>query len=409
MLLSPVLSYYTVNMRDVQVTYYFALATTVLGIAWLAFNFKHVRFPAFGYPLILYIIFLAIWANFNGEIDRRGWVNYIFNNLNLQILFILIIIYNTEFTEKFIKYSLFFIKITIVLAFVFSLIQLVSDPFFFTPREIINRTWDANIYQVRRMSIFGYVNANGVGLIFLPLVSIYLGYQLFVKKNYVYLLGLAGIVSFASNNRYVMVGFLILLILILISKKINFITVFQWLFAGIIVLIVLIEVFKFIGYDLVEFYNRRIFSEGNIRESTRYLAFEIFLKFFPEYWFVGNGLHLSTEIAGAIGGRSSQIHIGYLSHLVSYGILGSLMLFTFWYMLARDLYKTAKRTFFYGTFIAFMIFFWANATLVHYSIYTYGLLYALIFDKYFKDKQLKEEEVILDDQAEVQDSKNPSG
>ena len=48
--------------------------------------------------------------------------------------------------------------------------------------------------------------------------------------------------------------------------------------------------------------------------------------------------------------------------------------------------KTAKKTNYWGSFFAFLTYFWAQATLVNYSIFFYGLMFALVFDKYFQDK-----------------------
>ena len=86
----------------------------------------------------------------------------------------------------------------------------------------------------------------------------------------------------------------------------------------------------------------------------------------------------------AIG--SSHIHVGYLSHLVAYGIVGCFFLFGFWFLLVKKLYRTAKQTNYWGSFFAFLTFLWAFATFSHSSIFLYGLIFALVFNKYFEDK-----------------------
>ena len=150
-----------------------------------------------------------------------------------------------------------------------------------------------------------------------------------------------------------------------------------------------IFIFLFIGqmgYNLQTFYRERLFSEGSINENTRYKAIFNFAHFFPQKPIFGTGVHLTEEIKEAsesIG--SSQIHVGYLSHLVSYGIFGSILLFTFWFLLARRLYRNAKLTNYWGAFFAFLIYFWAQTTLVNYSIFFTGLIFAFVFDKYYLD------------------------
>ncbi|MCD4744736.1 MAG: hypothetical protein K8R58_00375 [Bacteroidales bacterium] len=386
LLLSPIISYFAVEGTGRNADYYFRIATTGIGLLFLIINSKKIKIPRYLFPLIFYIIYLAIWATQNGEIERRSLFNYFFNNVNIQILFILIIINNTKFDSFFINNSIKVIKLTIIIAFAISFIQLIYDTAFFTPKKIIEDNLNANIYQVRRTSIFAYVHQTALGLSFLPLVSILLGtYLVHDKKNFYPFLIMAGIVAIASNTRYIIAGLLIVLFQILVSRGISLNKSIKWfIYVGVIVFVVF-QVFEFIGYDLKDFYNQRLFAEGSFKKTTRYLAYEMFLKFFPKSWFWGTGVHLTDEIKHEIGGRSSQIHLGYLSHLVSYGIFGSFLYFFYLYLFARDLYSTAKKTSFYGAYFAFLIFLWANMTLVYYSVYTYGLIFAFIFNKYFKD------------------------
>ena len=99
---------------------------------------------------------------------------------------------------------------------------------------------------------------------------------------------------------------------------------------------------------------------------------------------VTNPDHLTDEIkeaSRAVG--SSQIHVGYFSHLVSYGLFGSIFLFTFWFGLVRDLYKKAKSSGFYGPLFAFLVFLWFNATAVDYYLRYPGLIIAIVFNQYY--------------------------
>ena len=143
----------------------------------------------------------------------------------------------------------------------------------------------------------------------------------------------------------------------------------------------------YLGYDFLDWYNTRLLAEGSIKETTRFKAIENFIVFFPREPIFGTGVHLTDEILSAsksVG--SSQIHVGYLSHLVSYGLVGSFFLFGFWYLIAKKLLITAKQTNYWGSFFAFLTFLWAQATLVHFSIFYYGLIFALVFDKYIQDR-----------------------
>jgi len=115
--------------------------------------------------------------------------------------------------------------------------------------------------------------------------------------------------------------------------------------------------------------------------STRFLAFELFAKYFPENPFFGTGEHVTAELARSLQGRSSQIHVGYLSHLFEFGIFGSILLFSFWFYIAKRLFKTSRRFNYYGTFLGFLCFLVANLTLVKYSIFEYGIILSLLFNK----------------------------
>ena len=58
---------------------------------------------------------------------------------------------------------------------------------------------------------------------------------------------------------------------------------------------------------------------------------------------MGTGETVNEELKTALENRSSQIHVGYFSCLYQFGIIGSSFLFTFWFLIALEFYKTAKR------------------------------------------------------------------
>lgn len=242
-------------------------------------------------------------------------------------------------------------------------------------------------YKDRRNSIFGYIEPNELGLTFLPLLSVLIGY-LFYKKNkyYAIFIILGGTTSLLSNTRYIMIGYILVLTQLLVSEKINVAKLVKYAFISIITALFLYMVLFYLGYDLNQWYENRLLSEGTLKETSRYYAWINFLRFFPENPLLGTGVHMTREIQIASNDAgSSQIHVGYLAHLVSYGIIGSILLFGFWFLLARKLFLRAKKTKYYGSFFSMLVFLWANATLVKYSMFFYGLIFAFIFDKIFYD------------------------
>ena len=334
------------------------------------------------------MIYIPIRAHLADLPKRHILTQTYYDIINASIFFIIMMIYNTKFDDNFIRKRIKIFKITVIIAAIVSIVQVVNTNFL-NPRNYYEyEDYSFSLYEFRRTSIFGFVNPNEIGLSYMPLLSVLIGYSLFKKNNkYIFFLLLGGISAFLSNGRYVMVAFVILTLQLILSYKVKTFSIFRYLIFTSIAIIILFYTLTSLGYDVSNWYNVRLFPEGSMQEITRYKAIDNFLIFFPRTIFFGTGVHLTDEIRAAshvIG--SSQIHVGYLSHLVSYGIVGSFFLFGFWFLLAKKLYKTAKQTNYWGSFFAFLTFFWAQATLVYYSIFFYGLIFALVFDKYFQDK-----------------------
>jgi hypothetical protein len=355
MLLSPLLSYITFGLMGLRsITFYFTIFTFFYGFLFIIIKGKAIKIPSMIYLLILYSVFLSIWGFWNEGFERRGIFPVIMNRDITSVFFIIIIIYNTNFSERFIKRSILLIKITVIVAAIVSLIQVVDFSFMdSTPiwsKDKLRGTLLGDLYLDRRGSIFGYVNQNEMGL------------------------------------SYMLVAFILITFQILIVKKIKISGIFKYIIVITISGFVLIQILSYLGYDFTDWYKIRLFAEGSIQETTRYKAIENFLLFFPRNVFVGFGGVTDEITAASYAIGSSQIHVGYLAHLVYYGIIGSFFLFGFYFLLAKKLYKTAKLTNYWGSFFAFLVFLWANITLVYFSIFFYGITFALVFDKYFHDR-----------------------
>ena len=238
------------------------------------------------------------------------------------------------------------------------------------------------------MSIFGFVDSNELGLSFIPFSSVIIGH-LFRnhKKSYIYLIIAVGITSLVSNNRYCMIGFLLLTLQFAFYYKKELKIYLKFISIAVVLILIFYFALDIFGYNLLDWYHKRLLAEGSIEQTTRYKAWGNFIYFFPKYFLWGTGQFNAPAVARAshsIG--SSQIHVGYLAHLVSYGIVGSFFFFGFLFMIAKSLFRHAKITNYWGSFFAFLIFLWAEATLVHYTIFFTGLIFALVFDKYYYDK-----------------------
>ncbi len=364
----------------------------LFGLIGVMIYFVHIlkgdslKYPKYLIPFILLIIYYAIWDFVNGDIKEIGLFTYFYRNSWLYSLVLLILIENTSFDKQFIDRIIIIFKGTIVVAFVVVLFQLIIDPYFLMPEET-KHTYlylSTGQYEIRLQSIFGYIAPNEVGYSLIPIISILIGYYLLKNEAFSLIwLFMAGIVFFGTKTRFIYLNFFIILLQYPLIHGIKIKKTFRVIIFSLFSSIVMLIVLQSIGFSVEEFIEKRLFSESS---STRLLAVEMFVNFFPENPFFGTGIHVGDELSRAIGGRSSQMHVGYLSHLYEYGFVGSILLFYFLILVLRKFYVDSRITLYYGSFFSFLTVFVANLTLVHFSIFNYGLLFAFIFNKYINDQ-----------------------
>lgn len=400
LLFSPFLSYYTLTNFHVSSQFYMGILTIVYGIFYLTAFPGKIKIPSYAWWLLLFILYQF----FVFKIDEYGFSYKILTagllyNIHVSAFFAIIVIYNSNFDNNFLKKAIALIKITVIIAAVVSIIQVKFYNFMdanpIWAMDEIGDTLLGNLYKDRRGSIFGFIDANELGLSYLPLLSVLIGFLLINRsKWYSFFLILGGVSAFLSNTRYVMIAFIIITFQILVGQNFNIKKFIKKLLYILIVAFVLYQLLIYLGYNIDEWFLNRLFEEGSIEQSTRYQAIRNFLIFFPENAILGTGGMTDAIKMASYSIGSSQIHVGYLSGLVYYGLIGSFFLFGFWFMLAKQLYKTAKHTNYWGSLFAFLIFLWANATLVCFHIFFYGIIFALVFDKYYSDQFTFQKEVI---------------
>ncbi len=389
MLFIPFFSYYTVY-HDFRIGApgYFRHFATLFGFALVFLKYK---VPNFSYLILLFSIYFSVWPIITGLQEERTFLIQFLRNPYTATFFILIIVYNTNFNEKIIRYSIFILKVTVVISLIVSVIQVFDETFWNAaltknPEEY---RFANNLYLHRRSSIYGYIDPNALGLAFIPLLSVLIGKQLYEGDNkYILFLIMGGIVALLSNGRYIIVGFLILTLQVLLQSRVKIKSFVKYTTVITISIIAFTYSLTYLGYDFKDWGETRLFAEENIFETTRYHAIETFALFFPEAPIFGTGGMTEEILDASAKVGSSHIHIGYLSHLVSFGIFGCFFLFGFWFLLFKRLYKTAKITGYWGSFFAFLTFLWSFTTMSQSSIFFYGLIFALVFDKYYTDKFL---------------------
>lgn len=361
---------------------------SVLFILQLIQEGKKVEFPAYLGWLCAAFVYYFIWA---WEQDFRlhgGFHKFLYKNPTLFSIFVFMLVENLKFSRQYVSRIKLILVITVFVSLAVSLIQAFYNSDFMMPvgNENYYSEYGTDFGKVRFVSIYGWLAQNDYGLSFLPIVSILVGLSLVEKNRLPWLIvAVATVYVILSGARWIMAGFLVLFMQYFVFKKNSVITLLKYLGILILSVALAIKALELIGYDITLIVNR---LQSKTYES-RFLAFELFLEYFPAQPWLGTGMHVTKSLASELAGMSSQIHVGYLSHLLSYGIIGSTFLFAAWWSFTARLWRTAKKTRYFGSFFGFLTFLAANLTLVDYSIYYYGIVFLVVFSNYERDKREK--------------------
>lgn len=351
---------------------------------------REFTYPKYLLPFILLVFYYMIWAFVNGDAGNFDFdtILYFYRNQWIYSLVTLLLIENTVFDEQFIALIIKVFKVTIIVSFIVILYQLFVDPFFLMPPELKKDFLFRTQYEIRLQSIFGYIAPNEVAYSLIPIVSILIGYYLMLNKslNPLWVI-MAGIVFFGTKTRFIYLNFIVILLQYPLVNGLNIKKVTKIVLLSIISVIVLVFILNSAGFNIEVFIQNRLLSES---ASTRLLAVDMFSRFFPHNPFFGSGIHVGEDLSRAIGNRSSQIHVGYLSHLYEYGVIGTIVLLYFLISVLKRFYETSRYTNYYGSVFAFGVIFVTNLTTVNFSIYSYGILFAFIFNKFINDQYFKE-------------------
>lgn len=381
LLIAPFLAFFIRTYLNAGPYYVLGNIATLLVII-LALK-KKLNVPKYIYPLIILFFYYSIWNFFNGRVEEFGIIELIFKNYTLHTISILLIIENVNFNYKFINASIKVFKILALLSIVVIFIQFIFKSFFFTPKTIIGLS--SGEFNTNN-SIWGYLTSIDIGLSFLPIMALLINDSLIKKKLIQSLLWLviSGLVAFMTNARWIMINFSFLLFLpiyLIPGSKIK--NIAFSLIGALIVILLLNEFFNVTDIETNSYIENRILSKS---ANSRLLAIDLFSEYFPLHPFLGSGVHVGNDLRRELAGRSSQIHVGYLSHLYEFGIVGSVFLFLFWFFIAKIFYRTAKISKQYGIFIGFLCFLLANLTLVEYSSFYMGLIFLFVFNRFYRNK-----------------------
>lgn len=381
LILHPIVAYFVWNVLSIYANKIYSFLLIVLTVSYLLIKKSKILFPKYLWLIVYYSVYILGWDYVHGFVQEKGIIVYFTYWNYFNILILMLYVYNQPYNPKIIKNLLRIIPIIIVVASIVSMLQVFVDPYFWSRTASIISYNMIGTYLSRRPSIFGWGDPLNIGLGFIPLVACYIDYLVSNNKKYWGWLVLIGLVSFASNTRYIIGGFLIITFIpIFYQIKRRKVTILSsFVKYSVIIILTSAVLFLILGYNFEEFYNKRLFHEGSVEENTRFKAINTFMYFFPRRPILGNGYRLSDDVAAVSRENgSSRIHVGYLQHWVSYGIIGSILLFSIWFIIWRKLWLIGKRQNYYGGFWSFAIFLWSNLTFPKYSFFYFGIIISLL-------------------------------
>ena len=402
--LGPVVAFLSRIYLDVD--YYNLMSAVVLAAFLIQFMDyillrKKYRFPKYTLFLLAFIIYTMVSDKYLAGKDLN--IKYFYSNRLISSYLILLIIENIQISGKFIKKYYKVVIIMLITAVVVIVIQQVIDKTFlvdlqsgYTKMFVLNMS----DFNTQLPSILSWMGGLEITFYFISLAGVVLSIKFKQSKslrNILLWYAMVTVFAFLSKSRWTMVNALLLFTLYPIYIKINIKKFTQYALITLLVMYGSIIVLESVNVPVTKVISDRIFEEnrgglGQGSSSSRILAFYIFAKLFPEHPFFGKGhLHQTGgnskdyELVRELAGRSSQIHVGYLSLLYYYGLLGGALFLIFIFQFVRKIFYESKISNFWGGFIAILGFVIGNLTLVTFTIFWAGISMALLFHKYYLD------------------------
>ena len=317
---------------------------------------------------------------------------YILSDTNILACAILFIIENTNFDERFISIMNRNILVVVIISLAVSVIQIKYPAFFISPDITGNEDNIVYLEQNRNFSIYSWTNINTLGITFPFLISILLSVYDLKKPRFLLIVVSGMVVSFLTKARYVMISMIIVFTQLFISSKITIRNKIISVFVFIISIILLNTFAESYGYSIQQVIDDRILEKDSDMESAnaRLTSYYVFLLKFPENPWFGVGPETRDDVIQLLGGEAPLIHIGYLSYLYFYGIVGFFLLLVSIFFLLREAFFVGQKYLFWGSFYGLLSFCFANATFVYFNFSEMGIILAVIYIKYYNDKFILE-------------------
>lgn len=396
--LSPLLSVFIVRFTAVKSgTYVFNALIAIASIIVLLEAFKNNRLRV---PIYLrYLFIFCVYTVFSDIFlaDKAFTFMYFFKNQLFFGFLAALVIENTDFHSGYMRKLTKLLKTIFWLSIVAILIQQFVDYNFMLNPNALEETEAADEMERRLSSIYSYLGGPlYAGLTVIPVLSILVAENAKRKKP-VFSLYIAGaIFSLLNKSRWVLINLVLTIFSKFNIRKLSLVQVFKIVASIVIASVATLYVLRYFDFDIDEFVAQRLLetNHGGLQEgaaSSRLLAFEIFGQVYTEHPIIGKGnLNWGEGAKGdkalslLLRGRSSQIHVGYLSLLYWYGLLGAIPFICFLYTMMGRMRSVAKKFNYWGPFWGMMGLVFANLTLVFFHLNVPGLLLCLVYSRYYE-------------------------
>lgn len=349
-----------------------------------------VRVPKYLVCFIIFTIYhLASTLFFKTMPEGENPIYSVLSDINLFACTLLIIIENMTFSEEFIHKMYRNLFIVVVLTLIVSVIQIKFPTFMFNEKLLEGEELDFWGEEIRNNAFYSYVNTNSLGISFPIFVAILLNYY-DTQKKYFALIILSGIVvAFLTKTRYVMLSTIIAFSELFFAQKRSMSKRLSLVLTFAVSIVIIVFIANEAGFNIDEVIANRILEKGNDMESAkaRVTSYEVFMIKFPEHPWLGVGPKTRPDVVALLNGEAPLIHVGYLSYLYFYGVVGCFFIFLSFFFLLKDAWSVGKRYNFWGSFYGFVSFLVANVTFVYFNMAEMGMIIAVLYLRFYNQPE----------------------
>lgn len=388
------LGFLTENFLNTHINKILSILSLVLFL--VAVSTKKLNIPSYLWLLLSFALFHILSTLYFDLIPKDSNILIaILTDMNLFSFTIITLIHQISFSEKdlrVLRYNIFFI---VVISLIVSILQSQIPAFFVKISD--SDYFRDYIAEGRCPSIYSWININSIGITF-PIFFLFLTewfnqYSL-TKKGFLLFTGT--IISLLSKARYILLSYLFVTLRLFFFKKTSFKNTLLILIVAFISIFLLIEILDLLNYDVVDFIDNRILEKNNDLSSakSRIRSYEVFMMVFPQNPYFGVGPKTGSDVVRMLGGLP-VIHVGYLSYLYYYGIIGASLFFISLFLMIKRFLLLSFINRNYILILGFSSFLFANTTLVYFNLTEPGILLLFICCKYFESQNHSQNEKTL--------------